>query len=229
MASVAEIPRSRGAVCGLLLILLGAWGGLIPFVGPYFHYAFTPDKAWAYTSGRLYLEIVPGAVVLLGGLIMMASRSRALGGVAAFAAALGGAWFVAGTGIIEAWGTRLGHITPGTPAAHSTTKALLEVLGFFTGLGVLIVFFAALALGRFSLLAAKDAIDYGSGADFADPASQFPASPSQDPFPATTTGQFATTSGQFAPPQEQFPPSTGQFPPPGQKPFPGDEFPPSRG
>jgi hypothetical protein len=234
MASVAGIPRGRGAVCGLLLILLGAWGGLIPFVGPYFHYAFTPDKAWAYTSGRLYLEIVPGAVVLLSGLIVMASRSRALGGLAAFVAVLGGAWFVAGTGIIEAWGTSLGHITPGTPVATSTTKALLEVLGFFTGLGVLIVFFAALALGRFSLLAAKDAIDYGSAAGLAGPPGQFPASPSQDPFPATTTGQFPattgqfpTTSGQFPPPQEQFPPSTGQFPPPSQKPFPGDEYPTS--
>ena len=60
MASVTRIPRSRGGVTGVLLIILGAWGGLVPFVGPYFHYAYTPDKAWAYTSGRLYLSIVPG-------------------------------------------------------------------------------------------------------------------------------------------------------------------------
>jgi hypothetical protein len=245
MASVAGIPRGRGAVCGLLLILLGAWGALIPFVGPYFHYAFTPDKALTYTTGRLYLEIVPGAVVLLGGLIVLVTRSRALGGLAAFAAVLGGAWFVVGTGIIEVWGTSLGHVTPGAPVATSTSKALLEVLGFFTGLGVLIVLIAALALGRFSILAAKDAIDYGSAAGLAGPQGQFPASLGQDPFPTaagqfpsttgqfpsttgqapTTTGQFPTTSGQFPPPQEQFPPGTGQFPPPAQKPFPGDEFP----
>jgi len=37
---------------GLLLVLLGAWGGLIAFIGPYFHYAYTPDSAWTYTSGR---------------------------------------------------------------------------------------------------------------------------------------------------------------------------------
>src|SRR5712691_8115232 len=146
MANVAGTPRSRGGVCGLLLILLGAWGGLIPFVGPYFHYAFTPDRAWAYTAGRIYLEVVPGAVVLLSGLIVLATRSRALGGTAAFLAGLGGAWFVAGTGVIETWGTSLGDIRPGTPVAASATKALLEVLGFFTGLGVVIVFFAALAL-----------------------------------------------------------------------------------
>ena len=214
MANVAGTPRSRGGVCGLLLILLGAWGGLIPFVGPYFHYAFTPGRAWAYTAGRIYLEVVPGAVVLLSGLIVLATRSRALGGTAAFLAGLGGAWFVAGTGVIETWGTSLGDIRPGTPVAASATKALLEVLGFFTGLGVVIVFFAALALGRFSLIAARDAaddelVDYES--DQSGP-SQFPASqPGRpDPFP-TTTGQYPTTSGQFPPP-EQFPPSN-PFPP----------------
>jgi hypothetical protein len=44
---------SRGRASGGLLMLLGAWGALVPFVGPYFGYAYTPDKAWAYTSGRL--------------------------------------------------------------------------------------------------------------------------------------------------------------------------------
>jgi hypothetical protein len=254
MASVAGIPRSRGGVCGLLLIILGAWGGLIPFVGPYFHYAFTPDRTWAYTTGRLYLEVVPGAVVLLSGLIVLATRSRALGGMAAFLAGLGGAWFVAGTGVIETWGTQLGHITPGTPVATSATKALLEVLGFFTGLGVVIVFFAALALGRFSLIAARDAADAGLAADYGSDLAgptQFPASQpdrpaGQDPFPTTTgqfpsaTGQYPTTTGQFPASQPrreagqdpfpttsgQYPTTSGQFPPPEQFP-PSDPFPPS--
>jgi hypothetical protein len=41
-----RVPRSRGAVSGVALILLGLWGALIPFVGPYFHYAYTPDTGW---------------------------------------------------------------------------------------------------------------------------------------------------------------------------------------
>jgi hypothetical protein len=237
MASVAGIPRSRGGVCGLLLILLGAWGGLIPFVGPYFHYAFTPDKAWAYTTGRLYLEVVPGAVVLLGGLIVLVTRSRAVGGLAAFLAVLGGAWFVAGTGVTAVWGASLGHVTPGTPVATSAAKALLEVLGFFTGLGVLIVFFAALAVGRFSLIAARDAVD-GESADYdAAQGGQFPASQpdrpaGQDQFP-TTPGQYPTASGQFPttqpgrePGQAQFPTTTGQFSPPQERYSAGPPFPP---
>ncbi len=28
-----RIPRSRGAMSGLLLVILGLWGALIPFVG----------------------------------------------------------------------------------------------------------------------------------------------------------------------------------------------------
>ena len=47
-----HMPRSRGAVSGLLLIILGVWGALIPFIGPYFHFAYTPDQAWAWSTAR---------------------------------------------------------------------------------------------------------------------------------------------------------------------------------
>jgi hypothetical protein len=55
MTGTLRIPRSKGAVSGVLLVLLGIWGALIPFVGPYFHYAYTPDRTWDYTTGRLWL------------------------------------------------------------------------------------------------------------------------------------------------------------------------------
>src|SRR5260370_1022494 len=42
MAWMARILRSRGAASGVLLMLLGAWGALVPFIGPYFGYAYTP-------------------------------------------------------------------------------------------------------------------------------------------------------------------------------------------
>src|SRR5258708_17251551 len=93
MTTGANVPR-RGRVSGLLLMLLGAWGALIPFVGPYFGYAYTPDKAWAYNSGRLWLSVAPGAAVFLGGLLATVSARAAQ--VGAFLAALGGAWFVLG-------------------------------------------------------------------------------------------------------------------------------------
>src|SRR6202040_1904170 len=80
MAGMLRVPRSRGALSGALLFLLGLWGGLIAFVGPYFHFAYTPGTAWTYTSGRLWLEILPGIATALGGLILLASRGRGRGG-----------------------------------------------------------------------------------------------------------------------------------------------------
>jgi hypothetical protein len=162
MDSVTRVPRSRGALSGVLLMLLGAWGGLAPFVGPYFHYAYTPDKAWTYNSGRLYLSIVPGAAALLGGLIATAATHRGVGGFGAFLAALGGAWFVVGAGVTTVFMKSSG-ISPGTPlggtlgSLSAADKAFLEQLGLFTGIGVLILFFAATALGRFSVVGVRDA------------------------------------------------------------------------
>lgn len=149
MNSAQLISRGRGV--GGLLMLLGAWGAVIPFVGPYFGYAYTPDKAWAYTSGRLWLSIVPGAAAFIGGMLVLASDRMAVLG--AFLAALGGAWFVLGQSIVaEAFSGD--SISSGSPATASgaafgpATMRFFEGLGFFYGLGVVIVFLAALALGR---------------------------------------------------------------------------------
>jgi len=141
---VARIPRSRGAVSGVLLILLGAWGGLAPFVGPYVRFAYTPDTAWHFTLARLWLEIVPGAAAVLGGLLVAVSARWLLAGSGAVLAALGGAWFVVGRAVSTLW-PHLGVL--GSPAGTSARRVILEELGFFTGLGTVIVFFAALALG----------------------------------------------------------------------------------
>src|SRR5215468_8405591 len=97
MASVTRIPRSRGSVAGVLLIILGAWGGLIPFIGPYFHYAYTPDTTWTYNTARLWLEILPGAAVFLGGALLMITANRTIAMFGALLASAGGAWFALGT------------------------------------------------------------------------------------------------------------------------------------
>src|ERR1022692_4640143 len=103
MAGILRVPRSRGALSGVLLILLGAWGALIPLVGPYFHYAYTPDTAWSLTSGRIWLEIAPGAAAFIGGLIVLVSSLRPVAMFGAWLAALAGAWFAAGITLSELW------------------------------------------------------------------------------------------------------------------------------
>jgi hypothetical protein len=142
---------NRGRVIGSLLMLLGAWGALVPFVGPYFSFAYTPDKAWAYTTGRLWLSVLPGAAAFLGGLLVLATDRLASTG--AFLAALGGVWFVIGQPVAAFALTRY-SVVPGTPVAGTgtmfgpATMRFLEALGFFYGLGVVVLFLAALSLGE---------------------------------------------------------------------------------
>src|ERR1700722_6133276 len=163
MAGMLRVPRSRGALSGALLVLLGLWGALVPFVGPYFHFAYTPGTAWTYTSGRLWLEILPGAVTAFGGLILLASRVRPVAMFGAWLAALGGAWFAVGRVLSPVWNAQ-GTVLLGTPIGGTVTRALVE-LSYFTGLGVIIVFLAALSLGRLTVVGVRDARLSGRAAE----------------------------------------------------------------
>jgi hypothetical protein len=150
-----HMPRSRGAASGLLIVLLGIWGGLIPFVGPSFGYSFTPDATWHWTTGRLLLEVLPAAAAVLGGLSMMGSASRVSGSLGAWLAAAGGAWFVVGQWVSVLWND--GVMQAGQPTATTHAGQVAEWVGFFLGLGVVIVLLAGMALGRMSVVSVRDA------------------------------------------------------------------------
>jgi hypothetical protein len=155
MAGMLRVPRSRGALNGVLLILLGAWGALIPLVGPYFHYAYTPDTAWSFTSGRVWLEILPGAATVIGGFVVLLSGLRPVVMFGAWLAAFSGAWFVVGSGLSPLW-TKGAVSAIGSPVGGTVLQAA-ERIGFFSGLGVVIVFLAAVVIGRLSVVAVRDA------------------------------------------------------------------------
>jgi hypothetical protein len=141
-----QMRRSRGALSGFLLILLGLWGALIAFIGPYFHYAYTPDKAWTYSTGRLWLEILPGAAVFLGGLLLVIAKGRHTALFGALLAAAAGAWFTLGPVLSPLWNN---HVPMGgSPAGTTVYMRIMEQLGFFTALGVVVVLVAGVALGR---------------------------------------------------------------------------------
>ena len=160
MTGTLRVRRTRGALSGVLLVLLGLWGALIPFIGPYFNFAYAPDKAWQYTSGRLWLEILPGVAVFVGGVFVLISRHRLIGVVATWLAAAGGAWFAVG-GLVAARWTSLPSV--GTPFG-GPTRMVLEQIGFFIGLGVAVAFLAGLAMGRFTVVSARDRVFAESGA-----------------------------------------------------------------
>jgi hypothetical protein len=155
MAGTLRVPRSRGGFSGLLLIVLGLWGGLVPFAGPAFHYGYGPAPTWTMTTGRLYLEVLPAIGAVLGGLIVLGSRIRPMATAGACLAAASGAWFAVGRSVIAVWAPNLVP-NPGVPLGGSAARAV-EQVGMFTGLGVAIAFLAALALGRLTVIAAGDA------------------------------------------------------------------------
>jgi hypothetical protein len=161
MAAAVQMSRSRGSLSGLALVALGAWGGLAPLIEPYLHTGFQPNEPWHYSTGRLYLSILPGAVVLLAGLVILITKSRGLGGTAALFAAIGGAWFAVGSALLLAAGVTGSNLTVGAAIPGSVDQVVLLNLATFAGVGLLVVFFAALALGRMSLSSYKDFLRFG--------------------------------------------------------------------
>jgi hypothetical protein len=147
-----SMPRSRGAVSGLILVILGAWGALIPFVGPHFNFAYTPDQDWAWSTARGWLEVLPGAATVVGGLLLVFSGNRVTAMLGGWLAVLAGAWFVVGGEVAPL----LGIGSAGDPiAATDRKRAVLEV-SYFSGLGALIVFVAGVVLARTAVRLARD-------------------------------------------------------------------------
>jgi MFS family permease len=130
---------------GLLVVLLGVWAGLIPFVGPYFDFGFSPDEAWHYSSSRFWLSILPGAVAVIGGLMMILASRRHSGTVGGWLAVAAGAWLIVGPSLSLLWQDEAGIGDP----LGGTDRQAIEWVACFYGVGALIVGLAAFATGRF--------------------------------------------------------------------------------
>jgi len=139
-----RIPRTTGFVSGLAIIVLAVWAGLIPFIGPSFHYAFGSYRTWHVTSSRVWLDIVPAVAALVAGVMLLTSRHRTSGIFAGVLGIVAGAWLIVGPSVSALWG----HGGIGSPLGSHHRQAL-EQLGYFYGVGTLIAAFSAFALGRF--------------------------------------------------------------------------------
>jgi hypothetical protein len=147
-----RLPRSRGAVSGVLLVVLGVWGALIPFVGPYVDFGYTPDSSFTLNRARFWLELLPGVVTVIGGLLLVVAANRVMTSLGAWLAVAAGGWFLVGPTL-----DRLLHLGPmGTPIHRSSLGSTLETLLLFTGIGVLILFIGAVAVGRLGVVSVRD-------------------------------------------------------------------------
>jgi hypothetical protein len=191
-----RIARTRGAVSGALLVILGLWGGLIPLVGPSLSYTIGPDRSWDLTTGRLWLSLLPAVAVIVGGMLLIVSRHRAIAGLGAWLGIAGGAWFAVGQAFSGLWN----HGTSQAGAALGTTgPRAAEELGYFYGLGVLTAAIAAFALGRIAVRSVRDAeraaaAPAATGEDQAGPARE-PGRFHRDGEPTDTAAATAATTG----------------------------------
>lgn len=148
------MPRTRGALTGLLLVLLGAWGALVPFFGPNIDWAYAADPAWTWTATKGWLEVLPGAAAAAGGLLVLLSGNRATAAFGGWLAVFAGAWFVVG----RVFASTLGIGDLGQPTASTDLKRALLDVTYFTGLGALIVFLGGAAVARMAVRHARDVV-----------------------------------------------------------------------
>ena len=115
-------------------------------------------------------------MAVLAGLILIVTRSRGFGGFCATIAALAGFWLIGGATLIRLLPASVsGQVSTGTVLGAGAHRAILTSLAFFAGPGALIVFVAAIALGRLSITAYKDYLRWPP-ADDTGPAPAWPAS-----------------------------------------------------
>jgi hypothetical protein len=127
---------------GLVIVIAGLWGGLVPFVGPYFHFALGPNHSWTWTTGRFWLSVLPAIVAIVGGAMLLASGPRVSGRAGAVLALAAGVWFAIGPGVSTLW-----HAGGAQGVGHGAkVTRMFELLTYHTALGVLIATFAAYAL-----------------------------------------------------------------------------------
>ena len=138
-------PAGLGFV-GLSIVLLGAWAGIVGYVGPNFGYNATTTVAWSWTTTNWLLHLLPGAVAFVAGL-MVVFDARALiasRGLLAMAGALtiaAGAWLVIGP--VAA------HVFESSPVYGPSTAslaALANKVGADLGPGLLLAAFGAMSL-----------------------------------------------------------------------------------
>lgn len=194
---------------GLLIALLGAWGGIVAFVGPAFGYEPTSASTWQWTTANWLLHLVPGAMAVVAGLAILAWSTnwaslwaRGALAIAALAAIVAGAWFVIGPALWPWF-----QSTPAYGPASDAGTSFLNQVGANLGPGVLLAMLGGMALKTAAAArrmavgtgpvpaapaAGADVPDggyvpdagYADGATTADPTS--PATPSADPASPTT-------------------------------------------
>jgi len=146
--AVPVVPATGLGIAGFLVLVAGAWGGIVPFVGRSFGYSADHTTTWTWNLAHGLLWLAPGAVAVVCGLTMMAMVRRASAGGARLGSALtgigallAGAWFVVGP---FAWPV----FQSGNPiTAAGATRLFIERVGYCFAPGLALVALGAMVAG----------------------------------------------------------------------------------
>lgn len=189
-------------LAGFLTVVVAAWGGIVPYVGPVFGFGATGTGSWAWDMAHGLLGLVPGALGVVAGLsVMFAARRNALGlgrpglALAGLAAVVSGAWFVVGPTAWPVIDHGLAYF-----AGASPSRQLLDTIGYAFGPGVILA-----ACGGFTL--AKALRHRVASTPLVAPAGMPAGGPSRSTHlrrvPEPPTGQPMPPAGQPMPAPDQ--------------------------
>lgn len=130
---------------GAVIVLVGLWEAVVPYVGPTFGYPMPPGSeqpAWDWSASHTQRHLVPGIVAVIGGALLWA-RARVAVLAGSWLSLAAGIWFIVSPFVPRAW---LDSGGGGTPDA-SIVMQIITPLGYHYVPGIVVVGSAALVLG----------------------------------------------------------------------------------
>jgi hypothetical protein len=134
---------------GVVAVLVSAWGGIVPYIGPAFDYSGDGSVSWHWNLAHTVLALVPGALgVLLGLFVIAESRGITVGKGRLSLATAGtvlmicGAWFAIGP---LAWPVIADTGPYFVAATH--LRVLADEVGYSIGVGLILVVCGAYVAG----------------------------------------------------------------------------------
>jgi hypothetical protein len=141
--------RWSATVAGALAIVVGAWGGIAPYIGHALHYSADGSATWTWNLQHGLLSLLPGAMAVLGGALLVATawvrrdRDSVLHTVGLAAATvllgLGAVWFLIGSSVWPIYFN--GHVLAGA----SPVREFANLAGTYLAEGFILAAIAGVA------------------------------------------------------------------------------------
>jgi hypothetical protein len=133
----------------VLTVLISAWGALVPYIGPTFGFSADGSSSWHWSLTHSLVGLVPGAVGVVIGLLILAEtrgimvgRGRMSLASAGVVAALAGAWFIVGPLAIPVITGHGAYFVAAAPL-----RELANQVGYAMGPGFILAVCGAFAIG----------------------------------------------------------------------------------